>query len=445
MAVWSEVKSNETFSTLNFAAEHYHPKKLEYLKLLNSFDGLRVGEIFTSVKDIFDPKKHILNEPARVYDLTDSLGNFLGEGNEANEETFKSAKKIVRHNDIIVSRLRSYLKEIAIVPNVDEQVLVSTEYIVLRPNDNALPEKYKYILPFLLSEPVQTILHWSQDGNEHPRFAESVLLNLKIPEVVINQKSIFREALEQAQNKIESSKILYQQAEALLLHELGLDALDLSNQIAYESSFDVFARNGRLDSEFYQPKYQILADALSSIGSESVGSWGKALKGKSVSEYIYEGVPVIRSGDLTDINNVEKFKYASPEEDLFYLKRGDVLISSIGFGSIGKVQVFEGEDNAFATVSEVTVIRQNRVNPYYLQLFLQSVGGQLQIEKWITGATGQLHLYPRDVEKFLIPIIAKEKQNRFEELIKNAISTKEQAKQLLEDAKRRVEEMILGA
>jgi restriction endonuclease S subunit len=108
------------------------------------------------------------------------------------------------------------------------------------------------------------------------------------------------------------------------------------------------------------------------------------------------------------------------------------------------VQVFDRQDRLYATVSEVTVIRQSRVNPYYLQFFLQSLAGQLQIERWITGATGQLHLYPRDVEKIIVPILPAAQQLEFEETATKARRIKQEAKQLLEDAKQRVEQMILG-
>jgi type I restriction enzyme, S subunit len=120
------------------------------------------------------------------------------------------------------------------------------------------------------------------------------------------------------------------------------------------------------------------------------------------------------------------------------LKRGDVLISSIGFGSIGKIQVFDKE-GMFGTVSEVTVVRQNEFNPYYLAAFLPSQFGQMQIERYITGATGQLHLKPTDVERFYVPRLPNKQQLFFERINKEAKIAKAKALDLLEAAKRAVE------
>lgn len=37
---------------------------------------------------------------------------------------------------------------------------------------------------FLHSAPVQTILKWCQDGSQHPRFSESDLLSIPVPDAV---------------------------------------------------------------------------------------------------------------------------------------------------------------------------------------------------------------------------------------------------------------------
>lgn len=117
------------------------------------------------------------------------------------------------------------------------------------------------------------------------------------------------------------------------------------------------------------------------------------------------------------------------------------MISSIGFGSIGKVQVFD-KHGTYGTVSEVTVIRQDKMNPFYLASFLRSAFGQMQIDHYITGATGQLHLYPKDVARIFIPSIPWSKQQEYEHLALSAATARRQAKQLLEAAKRAVEVAI---
>ena len=92
-------------------------------------------------------------------------------------------KKVFRDGDVAVSRLRAYLKEIAVVRAGDRMPSVgSSEFIVLRPkNQQISPEA---LMVFLRSAPAQTILKWCQDGSQHPRFSEADLLSIPVPDAV---------------------------------------------------------------------------------------------------------------------------------------------------------------------------------------------------------------------------------------------------------------------
>ena len=84
-----------------------------------------------------------------------------------------------------MSRLRSYLKEIAIVESGgDVPMVASTEFIVLRPKSHAsLP--VEALMIYLRSALPQLVFKWSQDGSNHPRFDEGELLRLPIPRAII--------------------------------------------------------------------------------------------------------------------------------------------------------------------------------------------------------------------------------------------------------------------
>jgi restriction endonuclease S subunit len=93
-------------------------------------------------------------------------------------------KKVFKDGDVVVSRLRAYLKEIAVVKFTDKIPTVgSSEFIVLRPKRGGIaPES---LMIFLRSTPVQTILKWCQDGSQHPRFSEGDLLSIPLPDAVV--------------------------------------------------------------------------------------------------------------------------------------------------------------------------------------------------------------------------------------------------------------------
>jgi len=172
----------------------------------------------------------------------------------------------------------------------------------------------------------------------------------------------------------------------------------------------------RLDAEYYMPRYRNVVNTVHKYGSFcELNKIGKVLRGKNPTAYSDSGIPVIRAIDLRDITKTEDFLYADPKEALFLLKQGDILISSIGEGSIGKVQIFQ-DTMKCATVSEVSVIRTTSYNPHALAAFLKTRYGYLQLERRITGSTGQLHLYPKDIATVIVPLIPASAQETIEKI-----------------------------
>jgi type I restriction enzyme M protein len=260
-----------------------------------------------------------------------------------------------------------------------------------------------------------------------------------IPRFSDNFENSIHKIVQQAYTlRLDSSNKL-QEAEQLLTASLGLSKLKFPEPLSYIcQSRDVFKAE-RLDAEYFAPSYDLAYQTVSSrFKSITLGELGFVLKGVTVSYYENGDIPIIRSGDLSDITLDDKFFYSKREEPIFYLKRGDILISSIGFGSIGKIQVFDKKGD-YGTVSEVTVVRQKIMNPYFLCEFLRSKFGQMQIERYITGATGQLHLYPKDVAKIWVPLLEGKEQDNFESLTKSSEEMKNRAALFLKHAIRSVE------
>ena len=162
------------------------PAKTETIRRLAALPGTKLGDAYESVRDMIDPAKHTLHERVRIFDVTHALEPVLDDEQDLVDfEYVGSTKKRIRADDVVISRLRAYLKEIAIVKCSDTHpVLGSTEFIVLRsknPDSHIAPTT---LMTFLRSQPVQTVLKWCQDGSQHPRFAERDLLGIPLPDAV---------------------------------------------------------------------------------------------------------------------------------------------------------------------------------------------------------------------------------------------------------------------
>ena len=269
--------------------------------------------------------------------------------------------------------------------------------------------------------------------------AKDDLYGLPVPNVSMALKRRIQAAITRCAAEERKARARIKDADSTLLNILGLADWKAPEPLSFVRRSSEALIAGRLDAEFHQPKHAALCSELSDrFALLQVAEIGTVTKGMTV-DYFEDGdIPIIRSGDLGRLDQPGEFLKTRETEPVFYLERGDVLISSIGFGSIGKVQVFASDERC-GTVGEVTVIRQRQLNPFYLAAFLRSAAGQMQIERFITGATGQLHLYPRDVAKFWVPNLPLADQQRFAVLAQEASNFKARAVQLFDAAKRAVE------
>jgi restriction endonuclease S subunit len=162
----------------------------------------------------------------------------------------------------------------------------------------------------------------------------------------------------------------------------------------------------RLDPEYYKPELTELDSKLITF-SRKLSHFSSNITTGKTPQY-YDGVdtiPVIRSGDLDNFfidETISTLVRTYPKNKGINLNYGDILISAIGRGSIGKVSIYLGGGSA-TTVSEVIVLQKLSINPYLLAAFLSSKYGKIQIDRQITGSTGQLHLIRQYLEEILVP------------------------------------------
>ncbi len=151
---------------------------------LATLPGQLLSDRVDSIREQWLPDRAAPEMLVRNYDVTDALVPLLdAEKQPTSAADIGSMKKVMRDGDVAVSRLRAYLKEIAVVRTDDDMPSVgSSEFIVLRPKGETIsPEA---LVVFLRSAPVQTILKWCQDGSQHPRFSEGDLLSIPVPDAV---------------------------------------------------------------------------------------------------------------------------------------------------------------------------------------------------------------------------------------------------------------------
>jgi hypothetical protein len=95
-----------------------------------------------------------------------------------------SVKRLVRPGSVLVSRLRTYLRQVAymdggLAERHQRPIVCSTEFYILEPIERS--SSIAFLVPYLLSRGVQAVFAHAQEGGHHPRMHASVLMDLRVP------------------------------------------------------------------------------------------------------------------------------------------------------------------------------------------------------------------------------------------------------------------------
>ena len=153
-------------------------------------DGVPLGELVVERRERIDPTTSanaVVLDTSHARDGILDIAGALRDGAGG-----KSAKKRAVAGDLVVSRLRPYLRQIALVhPNAlamasRRPLALSTEFYVLSPRDES--DELAFLLPFLLSATTQAALAGAQEGGHHPRVPRSSLFALRVPNALLRAR-----------------------------------------------------------------------------------------------------------------------------------------------------------------------------------------------------------------------------------------------------------------
>ncbi len=94
------------------------------------------------------------------------------------------------------------------------------------------------------------------------------------------------------------------------------------------------------------------------------------------------------------------------------VQKHDVLINSTGDGTIGRVAVFDRDFPAVVD-GHITIVRfKNPEFAWFVAAYLLSSDGQKQIYRYINGSSGQVEIYPQDIERLWIKPFPSQKRKK---------------------------------
>ncbi len=250
------------------------------------------------------------------------------------------------------------------------------------------------------------------------------------------------------------AQILYSEAKQILMNELRVCTGEISSS-SFTTKYlsTTFKASGRLDAEYYQPKYDSYLSALEQFETTKIPDEFDVLKnlGTDYAEGVSD-VGVIKTKQLTNsgvnTNGVESYftNAVCAQNKSTFIVNNDVIFASMGVGSLGKVSLFSYDGNKlFVTDSTLRIYRAKettRVLPEVLCIFLQSEIGQELIYRYVVGSTGIINIYDDDIAKIPVPVLNVKIQKDIADKVQESFALRHQSKKLLEYAKQAVEMAI---
>jgi len=325
----------------------------------------------------------------------------------------------IEKNDVLFS-MTGTLGNVCLI-NENIEATINQNVVILRFNTDKLD--LEYAVRFLNSRFIEFQIMKTFTSGLTPYLNEDKVKSLKIiwlPKKI--QKKIIKSVLEIESQAIEiESKVLdvFTYTDTTLLNELGIELPEYL-EISYffkegkQENSDYYREfieeiGDRFHYMFNHPKLKIL-DILKkkypTVPLQRICR--EPIKRGEQPEYSDSGKMVIKTVDLKncfiDYENTLKVS-----EDCYKLKpqahiqKNDILVSSTGYVSVGKIDVFDRDEPAFAD-GHISILRLNEdYDQYFVCYFLRSSLGQIQFEKWFTGSSGQIEIQPEDMGKFILP------------------------------------------
>lgn len=285
-------------------------------------------------------------------------------------------------------------------------------------------------------------------GAGQPHVAPTYISKITFPEFLLEHKIEIEEIIYRSRKLHLESLNLYSQATQILEQELGLDKISFEKPRSYTARFSEVIDFSRFDSEHYQPKYQKYRELIMaySNGYERLLANVKAIKPdyqlKNHPEKIINYIELSKiNAGLGVIENIVSIdKNAAPSRAKRLVKSGDVIASSV-VGSVEKSALVSELEDGYIASNGFFQFRSDVYTPEFLLLLVKSQFFKEQLQQQSTG--GILSAVPdQNLRYLIIPNVRKEVQDEITDKIKMSHQMNRESKNLLEQAKTRVEELI---
>lgn len=440
----SEIMLSSLERTLRIDAEFYKKGNLQVDALLSTWEKMS----FTDCFQISDGNHMSISESfcdngIPYYRGQDIYHLFIEQATpyRIDKRTFNKPqmhRSHLRKGDVLMSIVGAIIGNSALV-TMDEDATCSCKLAIMRAKGTAILSET--MLVYIKTKYGQVQIQKFKRGAAQTGLLLEDFDQLHIPTFSMDFQSKLRDLVQTTKAYQESADERYHDAEVILLSALNYQPI-VQTQSYSEKSFSAsFDKTGRLDAEYYQPKYDEVCASLHT--SDTVHSLcvlhdqNFMPNGKQKYTYI-ELADVGQMGEISEIDPV--YGVELPTRARRKVEAGQVIISSIE-GSLQSCALITDEFNGALCSTGFYILTSESLNPETLLVLFKSEPIQALMKQRCSG-TILTAISKDELLSMPLPKIDENIQELISEKVQKSFSLRRQSKQLLENAKHAVEMAI---
>lgn len=434
--------------TLRFDSEYYLKEYVRIEKFINNnkplfnrFSDWKIDIDCSAFYPAIEPFYGEGNIPLiRVQNVKDVIDyNSCVRIPQLSNEQFATLKTVIP-GDIVITKGGS----IALIGYITREAYACRDLIFIK-SSALLEEQRVFLYLYLSTDFAYKQLIRSSSQCAQPHLTITLVKNLDI----FNGSSILMQECTKIYSDFRQKYLvsldLYKEAEELLLNELQIQNLaQQPNNVIY-CRYSDFVDRGRLDAEYYQPKYNEIIDKISQCpyGHDKIGNL-YILRDKN---FLPDDNARYKYIELSDIGvNGEisgcSFEYGSnlPSRARRIVHTGDIIISSIE-GSLQSCAIITEEYDGALCSTGFYVLSPRRINSETSLVLFKSPAIQALLKRACTG-TILTAINKDEFTAISLPIINEDIQNKITDIILQSTILRSESKHLLKLARTAVETAI---
>ena len=355
------------------------------------------------------------------------------------EDNSRIANSQLFTDDIILSKVGNSIGFFARVDDELQTCNISENNIGIKLRDFDRAKKH-FILTYLNSKFGQILILRRRSGNAQPKLNVDDVCKVPIPEFSNAFHEIVSSLILKSDAVRKRADDIYHAAEKTLERALGLENFKpTSENIAIKTFSASFMTSGRLDAEFYQPKYDDIAKKLAELsGGRRVKDFFKLVK--DICDRRADWYRYVEIGDVNVSNGVAVANLIAtdelPDNAKIMTQAGDILVSKVR-PNRGAVAILR-EENLLVSGAFAVLRSSGKFSAEVLQVMLRTKVYRDLMLKYNVGTSYPV-IKDEDVLNLPLPVVVREIQEEIAAQVGESFRLRRESEALLFKAKRAVE------